>query len=230
MFYRSGIYLLHVGVQSHWVSETCLQKVNTPHLKWSYKHDREWFLLQNLSIVELRDFGRGCMASLRLLSLYRYFVPLALLLLPFGRKRSICDHHRWLGFCGVWLGGKLSKYLRKVQSSGTEPQILRLICFICIASYDASLFCVPWCSKGSASEPFSWRCCEVCTHSNFACVRLQRGNMQHRSDFGHRTFSNLIVAAVVSGRPGLWNLFRRMVAMCLGFLEKCKLCEDGGGG
>ena len=54
--------------------------------------------------------------------------------------------------------------------------------------------------------------------------------MQHRSDFGHRTFSNLIVAAVVSGRPGLWNLFRRMVAMCLGFLEKCKLCEDGGGG
>ena len=42
------------------------------------------------------------------MNLYRFFIPLVLLLLPFGRKRAICDHHRPLGqltkggSCGVW--------------------------------------------------------------------------------------------------------------------------------
>lgn len=36
--------------------------------------------------------------ELLLVNLYRYFLALALLLVPFGRKRAICDHHR----PGLW--------------------------------------------------------------------------------------------------------------------------------
>lgn len=39
---------------------------------------------------------------LRLVNLYRYFLALALLLVPFGRKRAICDHHRQLGFADLF--------------------------------------------------------------------------------------------------------------------------------
>lgn len=96
-----------------------------------------------------------------------------------------------LDFAESGWGGNYPNTSRKCRA--VELNLKSYVWFASFALQAMMLLCfgVPWCSKGSASEPFSWRCCKVCTDSNFACVKLQRGKMQHRSDFGHRTFPNL---------------------------------------
>ena len=63
-----------------------------------YENNRTHGAAKCMGVVYTFSMWASKVIESLLLSLYRYFVPLALLLLPFGRKRSICDHHR----PGLW--------------------------------------------------------------------------------------------------------------------------------
>lgn len=123
-FERCGVYLLHVGVQSHRVVETWLNHIFWEPEKssqlwtvsfstldfavfacWHAKRPKShrWMDVVTASFATSNDIrARSNRGRLRLVNLYRYFLALALLLVPFGRKRAICDHHRQLGFADLF--------------------------------------------------------------------------------------------------------------------------------
>ena len=96
------------------------------------------------------------------------------------------------------------------------------VCFICIASYDASLFC--------SSLMFQRVGVGAIFNSNFTCVRLQRGKMQHRSDFGDQTFPNLNFAASCVWQAWALEPLPAHGGYVSRLFGKCYVCEDRGGG